>query len=125
MRILIVDDEQLMRETLSAIFVDNGFDVLLACDGKEAVKIFSENDIDFILMEIEMPEMDGLNAYQKMMKLCADEKKQPYIVLMTGKLDQLEQAKKQGVKVIEKPFEVNKAVSMFLELKREKYEIFR
>lgn len=39
---------------------------------------------------------------------------------MTGKSDRLEQAKKQGLEVIEKPFEVNKAIALLLDLKNQK-----
>ncbi|MEO0114665.1 MAG: response regulator [candidate division WOR-3 bacterium] len=70
MKILIVDDEPGIRETLSAIFKEHGFDVLVAENGKEAVQIFSENDIDFVMMDIELPEMDGLTAYQVIKKNC-------------------------------------------------------
>jgi DNA-binding response OmpR family regulator len=124
MKILIVDDEQLIREILSAIFEANGFDVLLASDGIEAVKVYDENDIDFVLMDIEMPKMDGFSAYQEMIKLNSTIEKKPYIMLMTGKLDRLEEARKAGIKVIEKPFEVNNAVSLFLELKNKKCGYF-
>jgi DNA-binding response OmpR family regulator len=120
MKILIVDDEQSVRETLSEIFKAKNFKVLTAKDGQEAVQIFTENDIDFVLMDVQMPKMDGLITYQQMIKLNPTiKKKKSYIILMTGYSNRIEDIEKMGVKVIKKPFDVNEVISLFLDLKRE------
>lgn len=120
MKILIVDDEQSIRETLSEIFKAKNFKVLTAKDGQEAVKIFTENEIDFVLMDVQMPKMDGLISYQQMIKLNPTiKKKKSYIILMTGHSNRIEEIEKKGVKVIKKPFNVNEVISLFLDLKRE------
>jgi CheY-like chemotaxis protein len=121
MRILIVDDEKSLRETLAAVFVTNGYDVFTACDGKEALKIYLEKDFDFVLMDIGMPKIDGISAFREMIKINSAHKRtgNPHIVLMTGDVVKLEAAKKGGAKVIGKPFDVEKVVAMFSELKIE------
>jgi DNA-binding response OmpR family regulator len=120
MKILIVDDEKSVKETLAEIFRVKNFKVLTAEDGQEAVKIFTENDIDFVLMDVQMPNMDGLSAYQQMIKHnSAIKKNKPYIILMTGYSDRIEEITKEGVKAIRKPFDVNEVISLFFEMKRE------
>lgn len=59
-RILIVDDQEMNRVILKEIF-RNHYDVLEACNGKEAIEILSlnHNDVDVILLDLMMPVMDG------------------------------------------------------------------
>jgi DNA-binding NtrC family response regulator len=67
-----------------------------------------------------MPEMDGLSTYQQMIKHNSTiRRKKSYIILMTGYSNRIEEIKKEGVKVIKKPFDVNEVISLFLEMKRE------
>ena len=57
-RILIVDDEQNIREVLKEYLEFNGFEVITADDGYEAVDMCKREDYDFIVMDIMMPKMD-------------------------------------------------------------------
>jgi DNA-binding NtrC family response regulator len=63
--ILIVDDERVLRESLAGLLTDEGYDVLLAGDGREAMGIvldraFGEaGGVDLVLSDVRMPEMDG------------------------------------------------------------------
>lgn len=58
-RILVVDDEDSIRESLSDILMDEGFEVMLASDGKEALEVLDSHPVDLILLDIWMPGMDG------------------------------------------------------------------
>jgi len=118
MKILIVDDEPKLRQTLAEVFVANGYDVFMASDGKEALKIYSGKDINFVLMDIGMPKMDGITAYREMIKInsALKEKANPHIVLMTGDVVKLEEAMKEGIKVSGKPFDTEKVIALFSEL---------
>jgi DNA-binding NarL/FixJ family response regulator len=63
-KIVIVDDSPFVREGLKIIFeLDNDFE-LIGCaeNGKEAVSIDSQNEVDIYLMDIQMPVMDGIEA---------------------------------------------------------------
>lgn len=55
-RILIVDDEQNIREVLKEYLEFNGFEVITADDGYEAVDMCKREDYDFIVMDIMMPK---------------------------------------------------------------------
>jgi putative two-component system response regulator len=68
--ILIVDDEQVNRELLEALVVGLGYDVRLAIDGVEALEAIAREEPDLILLDIEMPRMDGV-------ALCARLKSDP------------------------------------------------
>ncbi len=59
-RILIVEDTLLNQKLTSIILQNNGFEIALAENGKKAVEILGEQTFDFILMDIQMPEMDRL-----------------------------------------------------------------
>lgn len=62
-KILIAEDDILNQFILKEILSSEGFDIIIANNGKECINIFeTEKDIDFILMDIQMPEMDGFAA---------------------------------------------------------------
>jgi DNA-binding NarL/FixJ family response regulator len=63
LRILIVDDHPLTRGALSALLSGNGFDVVgEAADGREAVERAAELQPDLVLLDLSMPDVDGLQA---------------------------------------------------------------
>ena len=60
MKILVVDDEIGIRETLKDLFEDEGFRVDLACDGKEALRALREHGPHaLVVLDLMMPEMNG------------------------------------------------------------------
>lgn len=65
-KILIADDEELIRKLISDCLTKNGHTVLEAEDGEEAIKIFeSEEDIALAMLDIMMPEVDGWQVCRK------------------------------------------------------------
>lgn len=58
-RILVVDDDALLRSSVAAILSDEGYDVDLAGDGVDALERIHENPPDVILLDVLMPRMDG------------------------------------------------------------------
>lgn len=62
MKILVVDDEVLIRSVIKEYLLLEGYEVDEACDGEEAVKLSSSNDYSLIIMDIMMPHMDGFQA---------------------------------------------------------------
>jgi two-component system chemotaxis response regulator CheY len=63
--ILIVDDAAFMRMRCAKLLKDNGFDVIEAGNGVEAVQKYTEARPDAVLLDVTMPEMDGLEALRR------------------------------------------------------------
>jgi CheY-like chemotaxis protein len=61
-KILIVDDEADMLETMAFILSKAGYDIIKASRGKDAIALAQSEHPDLILLDIKMPEMDGVNT---------------------------------------------------------------
>lgn len=59
-KILIVDDSESIREVVSFTLENEGFEVLVANDGTDALKFLDGREIDMIITDLHMPEMDGI-----------------------------------------------------------------
>lgn len=70
--VLIVDDEEGIRESLSGIFEDEGYDILTATSGEEAIKMLREHTPDLILLDIWLTGMDGIQTLQEMKTIKPD-----------------------------------------------------
>lgn len=72
-RILIIDDEQGIRDTLAMIFEYASHEVTTASSGAEGIKILQEaNNVDCILLDVKMPGMDGIETLRKLREIRAD-----------------------------------------------------
>jgi len=60
--ILIVDDEEALREALGKILEDDGYRVVSAASGEQALEILRDHSVDLILTDIRMPGMSGLDS---------------------------------------------------------------
>ena len=69
MKILVVDDESLIRDVIKEYLSLENYLVDEACDGEEAVKKALENDYSLIIMDIMMPKMDGYQACKEIKKV--------------------------------------------------------
>ncbi len=79
-RILVVEDEDNMRLLISEELADEGYDVDTASNAKECLKKLEENDYDLITVDIEMPEMSGLELAGEIRK----KSKPVRIILLTA-----------------------------------------
>ena len=66
MNILIIDDEESMRHMLSIILKKEGYEVVSAESGQQALKVLGKDDFNFILCDIRMPDMDGLEFLRRL-----------------------------------------------------------
>ncbi len=102
-KILVVDDEMRMRKIINDFLSKNGYTVLEAEDGEEALKMFYEiNDIDLILLDVMMPKIDGWEVCKEIRK----DSKVP-IIMLTARSDESDELLgfKLGVdEYISKPF---------------------
>ncbi|KNF09696.1 transcriptional regulatory protein SrrA [Gottschalkia purinilytica] len=68
LKILIVEDEERMRKVIKKYLEAENYEVKEAKDGKEAIEIFNENEFDFILLDIMMPNIDGWTVCREIRK---------------------------------------------------------
>ena len=68
MKILIVDDEEMIRNVLREYVEFEGNEAYEAADGMEAVKMCRDNDYDVVLMDVMMPRLDGFSAVKEIRK---------------------------------------------------------
>lgn len=70
-KILVVDDEKLVRDTLKNMLEIGGYDVLLASNGEEAIKVYLENkeQIAMVLLDMTMPIMDGEETFRELRRI--------------------------------------------------------
>jgi len=106
-RILVIDDERSIRNTLKEILEFEKYQVELAEDGIKALELIKTNDFDVILCDIKMPGMDGIEVLQKIEDLNHDT---PVVMISGhGNIDTaVESIKKGAFDFIEKPLDLNR-----------------
>lgn len=72
-KILLAEDNLLNQEIAQELLTDEGFKVTIANNGKEAVNLVNDEDFDVVLMDMQMPEMDGLEATMKIREAFASD----------------------------------------------------
>jgi len=69
MKILICDDEELIRNVIKEYLLLENYEVMEASNGYEAIDVVKNNDIDLVIMDIMMPKMDGYQAVKEIKKI--------------------------------------------------------
>lgn len=69
-KILFADDEVQLGQTVRTYFTAHGFDVTLALDGQEAIDAVALHEFDLIILDVMMPELDGIAACREIRKSC-------------------------------------------------------
>lgn len=103
-KILIVDDEELLRDNLARFFTRKGFEVQQAGSGNEALNVLEKGNVDVIVTDMRMADGDGLHLYRNSRHLSPI----PIFIFLTGFSETSEEdlLKMQGVHSVEhKPVE--------------------
>jgi two-component system, NtrC family, nitrogen regulation response regulator NtrX len=107
MKVLIIDDERSIRNTLKEILEFEGHEISLAADGKEGLDAASVTNFDVIFCDIKMPGMDGIEVLDKLIESGNDAS----VVMITGhgSVDTaVECIKKGAFDFIQKPLDLNR-----------------
>ena len=120
-KILIVDDEVQIRESLKIFLERNGYTISVAADGAEALNIISSETFNLVVMDIIMPEKDGVELLVEIRK---DYKNLPVIAMTgggrIGKQNYLQMAKALGASaVLTKPYDLDDFLMVINELLNE------
>ncbi|MCU4729956.1 response regulator transcription factor [Bacillus cereus] len=81
--VLLVEDERRLREIVSDYFRNEGFEVIEAEDGKKALELFADHEIDLIMLDIMLPEIDGWSVCRRIRKESAVP-----IIMLTARSDE-------------------------------------
>ncbi|HEX5450149.1 MAG TPA: response regulator transcription factor [Gaiellaceae bacterium] len=83
--ILLVDDEDAVRRLLAFPLERDGYEVVQASDGEEALELFEEHDVDLVVLDIMLPRLDGLEVCKRL-RLTS----QVPIIMLTARDDELD-----------------------------------
>jgi DNA-binding NtrC family response regulator len=107
MKILIIDDERSIRNSLKEILADEGYDVDVAENGVQGCSMVEKEKYDIIFCDIKMPEMDGMEVLDKLNSMGID----AAIVMISGHGDidtAVDCIKKGAFDFIQKPLDLNR-----------------
>lgn len=110
--VLLVDDEPMVRDLGNEILRSYGYQVVLACDGLEALEIYESRgaDIDLVVLDLLMPKLGGKDTLTGLRKLNPAAK----VIICSGygsRANELQQMMASGVNLVQKPFKPEELVS--------------
>jgi two-component system nitrogen regulation response regulator NtrX len=108
-KILVIDDERAIRNTLKEVLEYENYEVDIAEDGETGLKLFDSNSYDVVLCDIKMPRMDGVEVLQKIAEISDNT---PVIMISGhGNIDTAVDAIKKGAfDFLEKPVDLNRVL---------------
>lgn len=108
-RILAVDDDEIVREMLVTLLSDEGYAVVPASDGLEAIKLLRLEDFQLVLTDYRMPGADGIDVLQKALRSNPD----IAVIILTAyaTLDAVLKAMREGAYgYLTKPFRIQEVI---------------
>ena len=117
--ILVVDDLQSIRLTLGGILEDEGYNVVTAENGYQAIEAVRKTHFDVIFMDIKMPGINGVQTFREVKKI--DPKATAIMMTAYSVEDLVKEALEEGAyTVIYKPFDIDRVIALIEELLQEK-----
>ncbi len=109
-RILVVDDAAFMRMRCTKLLKDNGYETVEAGNGIEAIKQYQDQRPDGVLMDITMPDMDGIETLKKLIEI--DSSAKIAMVTAMGQQSLVIEALKSGARdFVVKPFNAERVLA--------------
>jgi CheY-like chemotaxis protein len=119
-KVLVVDDDASVRESMRKVLEDAGYKVALAADGQEAVEQFEGGHVDLLLLDIGLPVKNGWDAFERI----TNEAPVLPIIIITGQASQHDMAVAAGIgALMEKPLDVTDLLNTMQKLLAEPIEI--
>lgn len=123
-KILIVDDHPAIRTTMADVMINEGFEVHVAECGKQAIELYSEDTFNFVLMDMQMKDMKGVDVYRKMLKL--ERKQANFVFISAFSAPELEnEAYELGcMAFLQKPIRVERVIDLIRSKSRKSVLVF-
>lgn len=111
-KIIIVDDSNAIRQSVSFILKENGYETMEACDGQDGLNKLKSEKVDLIITDVNMPNMDGITMVKEL-RATDIHKFTPIIVLTTeSQASIMQEGKNAGATGwIVKPFSNDKLIA--------------
>ncbi len=110
-RILVVDDEEIVRELAKEILTQRGYEVILAEDGIEGISLYQRNKIDLVILDMVMPKKTGQEVFEELKKIDPDVR----VVIATGySIEQQaqEMLSKGALGLVKKPYQIEELLTI-------------
>jgi len=120
-KVLVVDDEEMIRDVVSTSLKSRGYQTLKANSGKEAITFCHQNPPDVILLDIRMPDLDGIETLRLIREI--DPYNKSVVIMLTGHgdINTARQAMQLGAyDYVTKPFNLKFIHSLLEEVIEEK-----
>jgi len=106
MKILIIEDEILIQQSLKKLLVKRGIEVDVSSDGKNAISLIYQNKYDRIICDLMLHDITGFDIIEESKKIYTVDDIKKIFIIMTAYSSQqvLEKAKQYGCKILNKPF---------------------
>lgn len=117
-RILVIDDEEIVRVCCKRALVDEGYEVDVTSSGKEGLALFNRQKYDLVLVDLKMPHMEGMEVLANIKRGAPDQK----VIIVTGYMP-LEPAEEPpffgAAYYLEKPFAPDVLMNMIYKALKE------
>jgi CheY-like chemotaxis protein len=123
-KILIIDDHPAIRTTMQDVMKNEGFETMIAQSGQEAIDIYMSEYFDFVLMDMQMPDMKGVEAYRLMLEIKQQQAK--FIFISAFSSPELEdEAHELGcIAFLQKPIRVEQVIEIIRSKSRTSVLVF-
>lgn len=116
-RILIADNDSKIRESLSAVLSENGFNCIRAADGEEVLRKIKEDNFDILIVDIRLPKWDGIQLLDKVSKISP--KTMTMMITASATVETaIEALRKGAVDYLIKPLDYNDVVMRVKKMRR-------
>jgi two-component system alkaline phosphatase synthesis response regulator PhoP len=122
MKILLIEDDKLLRELLSKKISKCGYEIECACDGEGGLKMLQQNIPDLILLDIIMPRKSGFEVMVEMKKYDNLKNVPIIIVSNSGQPVEIDRARQMGVKdwIVKTEFDLDEVIDKIKKIEEEK-----
>jgi DNA-binding response OmpR family regulator len=110
--ILIMDDDLALQTVLEIALREAGYQVILANDGQEGIEKLKTMNPDLVISDIMMPQMDGVETFQRMKEQLQDNGIPIFIMTALSRKPWFADLEAEGAVIIQKPFEMDQLLRL-------------
>ena len=111
-KILVIDDDTDVKEATQVMLMHEGYDVMLACDGKSGIEKYEQFQPDMTFLDIKMPGIDGYDTFAKIKEKYPDAKITFISGFSTDEIKLNEAYDKNLITILTKPFQYTELVKI-------------